>query len=171
LVAPLLGLSNPPTGRAGKNGTKQPDGGGGEYSTLERLSTPTKHGRLRRVILEVYATTAHSVVFPRSQQQLLGHGKIRYATMARWIPYLMVTVSHLPAGPRPGVLISRLRMCVMSCLAGCVLSPRDDGTVCRWWLVCGGRRWAPRRAPWRLVAGSLGRRGSLSERRRRAPRL
>ena len=60
--------------------------GGGEYSTLERL-TPTKHGRLRRVILEVYATTAHSVVFPRSQQQLLGHGKIRYATMARWAPW------------------------------------------------------------------------------------
>ena len=60
-------------------------GGGGEYSTLERL-TPTKHGRLRRVILEVYATTAHSAVFPRSQQQLLGHGKIRYATMARWPP-------------------------------------------------------------------------------------
>ena len=62
-------------------------------------------------------------------------------------------------------------MSVMSFLAGCVLSPRGDGTVCRWWLVCGGRRWAPRRAPWRLVAGSLGRRGSLSERRRRAPRL
>ena len=60
-------------------------GGGGEYSTLERL-TPTKHGRLRRVILEVYATTAHSGVFPRSQQQLLGHGKIRYAMMARWPP-------------------------------------------------------------------------------------
>ena len=32
-------------------------GGGGEYSTLERL-TPTNHGRLRRVILEVYAATA-----------------------------------------------------------------------------------------------------------------
>ena len=40
-----------------------------EYSTLERLA-PTKHGRLRRVVLEVYATTAHSVVFPRSEQQL-----------------------------------------------------------------------------------------------------
>ena len=38
------------------------------------------------VILEVYATTAHSVVFPRSQQQLLGHGKVRYATMvAYWV--------------------------------------------------------------------------------------
>ena len=144
-------------------------GGGGEYSTLERL-TPTKHGRLRRVNLEVYATTAHSAVFPRSQQQLLGHGKIRYATMARWPPVNGDCVP--PAGwAEAGGANQPPGMCVISFLTGCVLSPRDDGTVCRWWLVCGGRRWAPRRAPWRLVAGSLGRLGSLSERRRRAPRL
>ena len=32
--------------------------------------------------------------------------------------------------------------------------------------MCGGRRWALRRAPWRLAAGCLGRLGGLSERRR-----
>jgi len=79
-------------------------GGGGEYSTLERL-TPTKHGRLRRVILEVYATTAHSVVFPRSQQL----GLTTRFGMSLWRGELPVDSGRvLPTGwAEAGVLIGR----------------------------------------------------------------
>ena len=91
----------------------------------------------------VYATTAHSAVLPRSQQQLLGHGKIRYAMIARWIPGNSDCVP--PAGwAEAGGANQPHGIRVMSFLAGCVLSPRDDGTVCQWWGWCaaggGGRR-------------------------------
>ena len=78
--------------------------GGGEYSTLEGL-TPTKHGRLRRVILEVYATTAHSVVFPRSQQL----GLTTRFGMSLWRGELPVDSGRvLPTGwAEAGVLIGR----------------------------------------------------------------
>ena len=57
----------------------------------------------------------------------------------------------------------------MSSLAGRVRLPRVTVLSVVVGLVCGGRRWAPRRAPWRLVAGCLGRLPGLSERRRGAP--
>jgi len=137
-----------------------------EYSTLERL-TPTKHGRLRRVILEVYATTAHSVVFPRSQQL----GLTTRFGMSLWRGELPVDSGRvLPTGWAEAGGANRPQgIGVMSSLTGRVRLPRVTVLSVVVGLVCGGRRWAPRRAPWRLVAGCRGRLPGLSERRRGAP--
>ena len=103
----------------------------------------------------VYATTAHSVVLPRSQQQLLGHGKIRYAMIARWIPGNSDCVP--PAGwAEAGGANQPHRMSVMSFLAGCVRPPRGDG----WKSVGGGA--GVRRAAVGAAAGALATRCWLS---------